>query len=158
VGREDDVTETDQRESGRSGGRRAAILWLTRGFLSLWAVGAAALGIGFLKAPSRERRPGEGHVDAGTLSSLPIGGSRFIRHGARPLFVVRVSETEVVALSAICTHLHCVLRWDDGGGRLLCPCHNGSFDRTGNVLAGPATRPLPQYRVEIRDDAIRVRT
>jgi cytochrome b6-f complex iron-sulfur subunit len=152
------VTDVETHDTGRPTGRRAAILWLTRGFLSLWAVGAAALGIGFLRAPSREKRPGEGHIDAGTLSTLPVGGARFVRHAAQPLFVVRVSETEVVALSAICTHLHCVLKWDDAGGRLLCPCHSGSFDRTGNVLAGPATRPLPQYRVEVRDDAILVRT
>ena len=152
------MTDSENPQTGPQGGRRTAILWLTRGFLSLWAVGATALGIGFLKAPSREKRPGEGLVEAGTLSSLPVGGSRFLRHGSRPLFVVRVSETEVVALSAICTHLHCVLKWDDADGRLLCPCHAGSFDRTGNVLAGPATRPLPQYRVEIRDDAIFVRT
>jgi cytochrome b6-f complex iron-sulfur subunit len=152
------VSDSETHETGRPGGRRAAILWLTRGFLSLWAVGAAALGIGFLRAPSREKRPGEGQVEAGTLSTLPVGGARFVRHGAQPLFVVRASETEVVALSAICTHLHCVLKWDDAGGRLLCPCHSGSFDRTGNVLAGPATRPLPRYRVEIRDDAILIRT
>lgn len=152
------MIKADRPEVVPSGGRRAALRWLTRGFLSLWALGAAAVGISFLKAPTSEKRPGEGILRGGTFSTLPVGGSRFLRHGADPIVLVRVSETEVLALSAICTHLRCVLKWDDDNGRLLCPCHAGSFDKTGNVLSGPATRPLPRYRAEIRDDEILVRS
>ena len=152
------MTDQDHRESVTSGGRRTALGWLTKGFLSLWALGAAAVGISFLKAPSTEKRPGEGVLRGGPFSTLPVGGSRFIRHGSEPIYLVRASETEVLALSAICTHLRCVLKWDDAEGRLRCPCHAGSFDRTGNVISGPPTRPLPRYRAEIRDDEILVRT
>lgn len=152
------MTERERPEPAASPGRRTALGWLTRGFLSLWALGAAAVGLSFLRAPSSERRPGEGVVRAGPLSTLPVGGARFIRHGSDPIVLVRASETEVLALSAICTHLRCVLKWDDAGGRLLCPCHAGSFDRSGNVISGLPTRPLPRYRTEIRDDEILVRT
>ena len=152
------MTDQDHRESVPSPGRRSALGWLTKGFLSLWALGAAAVGLSFLRAPSSEKRPGEGVVRAGPLSTLPVGGSRFIRHGSEPMFLVRVSETEVLALSAICTHLRCVLKWDDANGRLLCPCHAGAFDRSGNVISGPPTRPLARYRSEIREDEILVRT
>jgi cytochrome b6-f complex iron-sulfur subunit len=141
-----------------SGGRRTALKWLTRGFLSLWGLGAAAVGLTFLRAPTSEKRPGESVVRGGTLSSLPVGGARFVAHGAEPLFLVRASETEVIALSAICTHLRCTLRWDETNGRIVCPCHAGTFDRSGNVVSGPAKRPLPQHRVEVRDDEIRIRT
>jgi cytochrome b6-f complex iron-sulfur subunit len=152
------VTDPDRPEGAPSPERRSLLGWLTKGFLSLWALGAAAVGLSFLRAPASEKRPGEGLLRAGPLSTLPVGGSRFIRHGSEPLYLVRASETEVLALSAICTHLRCVLKWDDADGRLLCPCHAGSFDRTGNVLSGPPTRPLPRYRTEIRDDEILVRT
>ena len=152
------AAETSGGLSAKGGARRAALRWLTRGFLSLWALGAAAVGVAFLRAPTTERRPGEGTVRGGSLSTLPVGGARFVPHGAEPFYVVRVSDTEVVALSAICTHLRCVLKWDDGSGRLLCPCHAASFDKTGNVLNGPAKRPLPTYRVELREDEILVRT
>lgn len=152
------MKDQNQPEEAPSGARRAALRWLTRGFLSLWALGAAAVGITFLRAPSTEKRPGEGTIRGGPLSSLPVGGSRFIPHGSEPMFLVRISETEVLALSAICTHLRCVLKWDDADGRLLCPCHAGAFDRSGNVLSGPATRPLPRYRTEVREDEILVRT
>jgi hypothetical protein len=42
---------------GSSLERRTAVRWLMRGFLSLWGLGAAAVGMSFLKAPSSERRP-----------------------------------------------------------------------------------------------------
>ncbi|MFQ5876457.1 MAG: ubiquinol-cytochrome c reductase iron-sulfur subunit [Acidobacteriota bacterium] len=138
--------------------RRTALRWLIRGFLSLWGLGGAFLGLSFLRAPSAERRPSERLVRCGPVSTLPVGGARFVRHGTRPLFVLRVSESEVLALSAICTHLRCVLRWDRDSQTLVCPCHSGAFDRGGNVLSGPTKRPLPRYEAEVRADEIVVRT
>jgi cytochrome b6-f complex iron-sulfur subunit len=138
--------------------RRTALRWLIRGFLSLWGVGAAAMGISFLKAPSEERRPGEGLVRCGPIESLAVGDARLVRHGAEPLFVVRATETQVVALSAICTHLRCVVTWDRSKKNFLCPCHAGAFDGTGNVLSGPPNRPLPHYTAEVRAGEIIVHT
>lgn len=49
----------------------------------------------------------------------------------------------LVAYSDVCTHLSCAVVYQ-GDGKLHCPCHEGLFDaRTGDVLAGPPTRPLP---------------
>jgi len=138
--------------------RRSILRWLIGGFLSLWGLGAAGLGISFLKAPAEEKRPGEGLVRCGPFSTLQVGAARFIRHGTEPFFVVRANETQVLALSAICTHLRCVLEWDEASSSILCPCHDGAFDRNGNALSGPPTRPLPQYRAEVRADEIIVHT
>lgn len=86
-----------------------------------------------------------------------MGDARLIHHGSDPLLVVRVSDTEVIGLSAVCTHMKCVLTWDQPTGAILCPCHAGAFDRTGNVLSGPPPRALKQLPVEIRADEIVVR-
>ncbi|HXI04459.1 MAG TPA: Rieske (2Fe-2S) protein [Candidatus Saccharimonadales bacterium] len=131
--------------------------WLIRGFLSLWAAGAAIVGVSFLKAPRSEESPGEGRVKCGSLSTLQIGEARFIRHGTDPFLVVRASKDEVQAFSAICTHLRCVLKWEADARRFVCPCHAGAFDLNGNVLAGPPQRPLPQYAAEVRSGEIIVR-
>lgn len=49
----------------------------------------------------------------------------------------------LVAFSDVCTHLSCAVLYQ-GAGKLHCPCHEGLFDAaTGQVLAGPPTRPLP---------------
>ncbi len=138
--------------------RRGALIWLIRGFLSLWAFGAGVLGLSFLRAPSSERRPGERQLRCGSFSSLAVGEARLVRAGAEPVFVVRVSEAQITAVSAVCTHLRCVLKWDRDKGTIQCPCHDGAFDRTGNVLSGPPKKPLPQYPAEIRADEIIVHT
>jgi len=134
--------------------RRAFLEWLIGGFLSLWGIGAAAVGISFLKAPGAEKRPSEGRVKCGPLASLPVGAARFIRHGTGPLLVVRAGDDQVQAFSAVCTHLRCVLRWDEATQAILCPCHAGSFDRRGNVLSGPPARSLRQYPAEVRGGEI----
>jgi cytochrome b6-f complex iron-sulfur subunit len=134
------------------------LTWLIRGFLSLWGLGAAGLGIMYLRAPDVERRTGAGQVRCGALSSLPVGEARLIQHGSDALFVYRASDSEVLALSAVCTHLRCILRWDRPSQTFVCPCHAGVFDRAGNVISGLPSRPLTQYRVEIRAGEIMVRT
>lgn len=140
-----------------SGVRRSILRWMMGGFLSLWGLGAAGVGISFFKAPGGEERPSEGRVRCGTLSSLPVGSARFIRHGTEPILVVRSSEETIQAFSAVCTHLRCILQWDDRTKNILCPCHAGAFDRNGNVLSGPPTRPLHEYPAEVRADEIIVR-
>ena len=138
--------------------RRGALIWLGRAFLALWVPAAGAVAASFLKAPSSERRPGERRLNCGTLSTLAVGEARFVRHGAEPLFVVRLGEAKVLAVSAICTHVRCVLRWNRENGTFLCPCHDGAFDKTGNVLSGPPKKPLRQYPADIRSDEIIVYT
>jgi len=139
-------------------GRRRALGWLVGTFLSLWAFAAAAVAVLFLKAPEREKSPGASQVRCGALADIPVGQGRFIPHGAEPLILVRESEAEVVALSAICTHMRCVLQWDPEGRSIRCPCHDGAFDRHGNVLSGPPSRPLPRFASEVRGGEIIVRT
>jgi Rieske Fe-S protein len=50
-------------------------------------------------------------------------------------------------LSLICTHLGCTV-WQDTQG-LTCPCHGSRYDEKGNVLQGPAKKPLAALRVEL---------
>ncbi|HEY7728913.1 MAG TPA: Rieske (2Fe-2S) protein [Candidatus Eisenbacteria bacterium] len=138
--------------------RRSALVWLTRAFLALWVPAAGAVAAAFLKAPSPESRPGERQVRGGTFSSLAVGEARMVRHGSEPFFVVRASEGQVVAVSAVCTHLRCVLRWERDSGLFRCPCHDGAFDRAGNVLSGPPKKPLRQFPAEVRGDEIIVHT
>ncbi|MCI0656373.1 MAG: hypothetical protein L0170_04800, partial [Acidobacteria bacterium] len=74
-------------ETGAGMGRRSALEWLVKGFLSLWALGAGVVGIAFLKAPEKEKRPAEGVIRCGSFSALGVGEARFVRHGTEPLYV-----------------------------------------------------------------------
>lgn len=58
------------------------------------------------------------------------------------------------ALSLVCTHLGCTVTVSSG--RLSCPCHGSEFDRQGEVLKGPADKPLLRLKVEERDGKVEV--
>ena len=64
-------------------------------------------------------------------------------------WVLKKSETEVIAYAPQCTHLGCAYHWEDGSNTFVCPCHTSSFSADGNVLAGPAPRPLDRYDVKL---------
>jgi Rieske Fe-S protein len=61
----------------------------------------------------------------------------------------------LVAYSDVCTHLSCAVLYTGDGKHLHCPCHEGWFDAaTGDVLAGPPTRPLPTIQLAIHNGVI----
>jgi Rieske Fe-S protein len=52
-------------------------------------------------------------------------------------------------MSSICTHLHCIVSWNEMNKEFECPCHGGKFNLDGEVLAGPPPRPLDLHKLEI---------
>jgi Rieske Fe-S protein len=61
----------------------------------------------------------------------------------------------LVAYSDVCTHLSCAVTYQQKSKQLYCPCHDGLFDAaTGDVLAGPPTRPLPLIQLAIQHGII----
>jgi cytochrome b6-f complex iron-sulfur subunit len=55
----------------------------------------------------------------------------------------------VYALSAVCTHLGCITRFLSDEKVIACPCHGSRFDLEGNVIHGPAPRPLPWLEMQV---------
>jgi Rieske Fe-S protein len=62
-------------------------------------------------------------------------------------FALRRSESadDILILSNTCTHLACHVNWKEDLQHYVCPCHDGHFAFTGEVLSGPPPRPLDQY-------------
>jgi cytochrome b6-f complex iron-sulfur subunit len=136
--------------ASESTSRRGFLTWLSRAFLGLWGLGAAVVVGSYLRAPERGERVAERTVRVGLLENLRLGEGLLVRHGVAPFYVVRLDATRVVAVSAVCTHVRCILGFDRERRGLVCPCHDGRFDLAGNVLSGPPPRPLPTYEVSIR--------
>ena len=66
-------------------------------------------------------------------------------------FVRRV-DGRPEAVSGVCTHQGCRLRFEQSTDRLRCPCHFASFSPTGEVLSHPAPTALaPLPRLEVRE-------
>ena len=64
------------------------------------------------------------------------------------IFVINNGNGDFTALSDICTHAGCTVNYDSSGKDLFCPCHGSIFSLTGAVLQGPASIPLPKYKVQ----------
>jgi quinol---cytochrome c reductase iron-sulfur subunit, bacillus type len=65
------------------------------------------------------------------------------------VYVLTNDGRTYIAMSNICTHLGCHVRWIAEQNHFFCPCHNGEFDPSGNVIAGPPPRPLNRYDVKV---------
>jgi menaquinol-cytochrome c reductase iron-sulfur subunit len=105
-------------------------------------------------------------VEAANLTQLKIGKPEEVRFertrvdGWRSFqekaiaWVVRTSQDKVVAYSPQCTHLGCAYHWEESGGQFVCPCHGSRFSIDGKVLAGPASRPLDRYPVQVENSKL----
>ena len=82
--------------------------------------------------------------------------NKLFRFGRIPCIAIAHQGT-IHALSTICSHLGCLVRWDAGTGTLACPCHRASFGLEGQVLEGPPPRPLESFLVQIVEDRVIVR-
>ena len=67
------------------------------------------------------------------------------------VFVVTDDGREYHAMSNICTHLGCRVRWIAEQQQFFSPCHNGVFDKHGFVVSGPPPRPLDEFATRIED-------
>jgi glycine/D-amino acid oxidase-like deaminating enzyme/nitrite reductase/ring-hydroxylating ferredoxin subunit len=100
-------------------------------------VGARFVGdrVARLRADSIEHlRPGQGGVveaDGDTVGAY------------------RGADGSLHCVSATCTHLGCSLTWNAAENSWDCPCHGSRFDIDGQVLDGPAVRPLDVIEVEV---------
>jgi cytochrome b6-f complex iron-sulfur subunit len=88
-------------------------------------------------------------VAAAKVGDLVPNSFKIFKFGSAPGILIDTQDGQLVALSAVCTHLTCTVRYEGDSGTIFCPCHNGRFDLAGNVISGPPPRPLETYSVEV---------
>ena len=79
---------------------------------------------------------------SGLPDDLQPGEGRVVEVGGEKLAVHREASGEIHAVSAVCTHLGCIVEWNGTEETWDCPCHGSRFDHGGAVLQGPATDDL----------------
>jgi Rieske Fe-S protein len=71
-----------------------------------------------------------------------------------------LKEEPVIAMSAACTHMGCILQWQDSDQKFHCPCHGGLFTEYGKPVNSSPIRyltALPRLDVKIENDKIYVK-
>jgi cytochrome b6-f complex iron-sulfur subunit len=138
------------------GGRRDFLGKLGKGLGILAAVELLAVVVAYL-APGRS---GAGRA-AGLVTAGPVGEFTPASVRAFPggkFYLVRLSDGGFLALSSRCTHLGCMVPWNEQRRAFPCPCHASTFDEKGDVLAPPATRALDLFPVVIEAGIVKVDT
>ena len=109
--------------------------------------GALGLGALFRFLNYETDPPVKTEFDVGSVDQYPLGSRSLIAEVPAALIH---SANGFTALSLVCTHLGCTVGQKDTG--FTCPCHGSQYDANGNVLRGPAQKPLRALRVEITAD------
>lgn len=107
-----------------------------------------------------EPRIGEGafggRILAGRTAEFPPGSVSHIQNGR--FFISHLEGEGLLAMWHRCTHLGCTVPWREDENRFHCPCHSSIFNQRGEVVSGPAPRPLDIFPIEIQEDEIVVDT
>jgi glycine/D-amino acid oxidase-like deaminating enzyme/nitrite reductase/ring-hydroxylating ferredoxin subunit len=78
----------------------------------------------------------------GDVDEIGPGEGRVVGSGLGQRAVYRDEDGALHERSARCTHLGCIVNWNNAERTWDCPCHGSRFGATGEVIEGPAVRPL----------------
>lgn len=145
-----------------------------RGFMGLltWAIGgliSAAMGVpalAYIIGPALKTEQSQDWIHLGSTSKVELNlptlfkvkvqrqTGWIVNEEELTVYVLTQNGRDFVAMSNICTHLGCRVRWILEQEQFFCPCHNGIFDKDGNVVDGPPPRPLDRYEVKVENDQL----
>jgi glycine/D-amino acid oxidase-like deaminating enzyme/nitrite reductase/ring-hydroxylating ferredoxin subunit len=86
------------------------------------------------------------------VAEIRRGEGRIVIARGERLAVYRDDAGELSACSATCTHLGCVVTWNDVENTWDCPCHGSRYDPYGEVINGPATAPLARREIPSEEE------
>ena len=136
--------------------RRTFVDYLLGAGLAAWAVGVIAPVVSYVW-PAQKRGPGAQSVSAGKVDEFAEWQAKTVAVNGQPVLVVRTPQG-FRALTAICTHLGCIVQWDASRKQIACPCHAGFFDINGRVVSGPPPRPLTELGVAVVNNEVLVKS
>ena len=86
-------------------------------------------------------------ADGKSLRVVKRGHGSIIEHDGQKVAAYRSPDGLLTTVSATCTHMGCIVRWNDAERTWDCPCHGSRFTPEGAVISGPAEKPLSDVDV-----------
>ena len=139
---------------------------------AIWAIGGfisaafAIPAIVYVVAPALQKNQLEEWVRLGSTDKVELGTPTLFKAKIErqtgwivneeeiSVYVLTENGRDYVAMSNICTHLGCRVRWISDQSQFFCPCHNAIFDEEGLVVSGPPPRPLDRYETKVENNQI----
>jgi cytochrome b6-f complex iron-sulfur subunit len=84
-----------------------------------------------------------------------LGGAALVESSAGVFLLARTSANGFTAVDAICSHESCTITGTDGNA-YVCPCHGSRYNRSGQVMAGPAKASLRQFATSFTDGTVTI--
>lgn len=89
------------------------------------------------------------------LPEVPVGEARVVNYEGEKVAVYHEAPGKLHAVSAVCTHLFCLVHWNSAEKTWDCPCHGGRYSPSGEVLEGPPVQNLKPVGVRAEEPAKR---
>lgn len=161
----EDQTDNAENKVNRQNFLKTAIAGIG-GFIT---IGMAIPAIAYIIGPALQQNQQEESIQLGPVSKVELGEPTLFKVSVQrstgwitneeeiSVYVYTENGRDFIALSNVCTHLGCRVRWITDQSEFFCPCHNGVFDKNGNVVSGPPPRPLDRYEVTVENDQLLIK-
>ena len=150
-------------------GRRQFMSWVTGAISAIIGFGLGIPAIAYIVGPSLKKEETQSWINLGSTSKVELGTPSLFKAKIQrqtgwivneeqiSVFVLTENGRDFQAMSNICTHLGCRIRWIDDREEFFCPCHNGVFDKDGRIVSGPVPRPLDRFETKVENGQLFVR-
>jgi Rieske Fe-S protein len=142
--------------------RREFIKKALYGVFALLGLGSLAAGLKALAPSGRQEKElvwfplaAEDEVPRSGVKKAELVYAVAGRERKARVFIVSSSD-RLTVLSAVCSHLGCLVNYRKETREFVCPCHGGKYDIAGRNIEGPPPAPLTAYPVEVRNGMVMV--
>lgn len=143
--------------------RKQFMSLVTGAITALIGLGLGIPAIAYIIGPALKKEESQDWIRLGSTSKVELGLPTLFKTKIQrqtgwivnekeiSVYVLSENGREFVAMSNICTHLGCRIRWIADREEFFCPCHNGVFDKDGQIVSGPVPRPLDRFDTKVED-------
>lgn len=105
-------------------------------------------------AVSKNNQAPKGYEMLGTVSTYKAGGDPVTFTVKSTNGYVYNSNGNFFVFNDICTHQGCEVPYVAADGKFECPCHGSQYDKTGEVIQGPARKRLKKYQTKVVNNSL----